>query len=160
MQTIQNAVTGLDEALEGSTENRYLVFSLKEQNYALEISGISEIIKMLPITKVPGIPGCIKGIINLRGTITPVMDMRLRFGFEEAAYHDRTCIIILNKHDASLGLIVDDVQEVLTIPKDKIALPSSEKGHSAKTQFIRGVGMVNDKLQLLLDCDQIMDINR
>ncbi len=136
-------------------EDRYLVFTINEQSYAMEIHYVTEIIEMLPITMVPFFPKSIKGIINLRGNIIPLMDVRLRFGLPEQAYTERTCIVILNNEGIQLGLIVDAVQEVINIPENlRMPPPDTQIGESIR--YIKGVGNASGEMQLLLNCDMLM----
>jgi purine-binding chemotaxis protein CheW len=144
-------------AIQDGTEDRFLTFCIAEQSYAIQIGLITEIIEMLPITPVPYLPACIKGIVNLRGSIVPVMDVRLRFSLPEAEYTTRTCIIVLECGGERLGLIVDSVQEVLDIlPENHMPPPETQIGESFK--FIEGVGTANGGIQLLLNCTELMAV--
>ncbi|MEA5058853.1 MAG: chemotaxis protein CheW [Candidatus Pelethousia sp.] len=140
-----------------TAEDRFLVFTIDKQSYGIEIHYIIEIIEMLPITVVPFLPACMKGIINLRGSIIPLMDVRLRFGLPEQAYTERTCIIVLDNDGVQLGLIVDAVQEVTNIPADlRMPPPNAQAGESIR--YIKNVGNADNQIQLLLDCDRLMAI--
>lgn len=139
-------------------EDRFLVFTIDERDYAIEIKYTIEIIEVQPITEVPFMSQSIKGIINLRGSVIPIMDVRLRFGLMEQEHTDRTCIIVINNNGVELGLIVDAVQEVLDIPEEnRMPLPSDENRENAR--YIKGVGNTGNGIQLLLNCDQLMDIH-
>lgn len=139
----------------GEDQDRCLVFTIADQDYAIEINYVTEIIEMQPITIVPSLPSCMKGIINLRGAIIPLMDVRLRFGLEEQEHTDRTCIIVVDNDGVKVGMIVDAVQEVTDIPTTRrMPPPGVEVGGSAK--YIKGVGNENGAIQLILDCDQMM----
>lgn len=143
------------------TENRiddlYMVFVVNNQKYALSSKYIIEIIEMLPITKVPFLPKYMKGIINLRSTIIPVMDARIRFDIEPINYDERTCIIIIENKNNKMGLIVDTVNEVIHIsPEDNMNMNSSQE--EGKSNFIKSVSEKNDDIQLILDCDALMRI--
>ena len=109
-----------EEILDSKIDDLYMVFVINNQKYALSSKYITEIIEILPITKVPFLPEYMKGIINLRSTIIPVMDARMRFGMEPIEYSERTCIIIIENEANKIGLIVDAVNEVLTIPPKQI----------------------------------------
>ncbi len=135
-------------------KGRFLIFSLGEEEYGIEIQYVTEIIVIQPITEVPEIEEYIKGIINLRGKIIPVMDVRLRFKKEWRAYDDRTCIIVANVNGISLGLIIDRVSEVIAISKEDIASPPEYKG--AQNKFIKGIGKVGNRVKLLLDCNKLL----
>jgi len=140
---------------EDTLANKFLNFRVDSSTYGIELRNVTEIIGIQPITPVPDVPDYIRGVINLRGSITPVMDVRLRFkkGFKE--YNDRTCVIVINIHGKSLGMIVDSVSEVITIPETEI-VPPPEMGKEDK--FIKGVGKVGNEVVLLLDCEKILNI--
>ena len=116
-----------------------------------------KIIEILPITKVPFLPEYMKGIINLRSTIIPVMDARMRFGMEPIEYSERTCIIIIENEANKIGLIVDAVNEVLTIPPKQIMESTKEK-NDLKESFVNGISQINNDIQLILDCDSLVNI--
>ena len=140
------------------TQDRFLVFTIDGQNYGIEIHYITEIIEVMPATVGPFVPACMKGIINLRGSIIPLMDVRLRFDLPEKEYTEQTCIIVLDNDGVSLGLIVDAVQEVTDIPEDQRMPPPTGQGEDSR--YIKGVGNADGQIQLLLDCDQLMDIQQ
>lgn len=146
-----------DEIIDSKIDDLYMVFVINNQKYALSSKYIIEIIEMLPITKVPFLPKYMKGIINLRSTIIPIMDARLRFDIEEIEYNERTCIIIIENNMDKIGLIVDAVNEVITIqPEQSIKMDSSKE--EGKSNFIKGVSEINDEVQLILDCDSLIEI--
>ncbi len=151
-----NEVNANNETI-GSAENRYLVFTIAEQEYAIEINFVIEIIEVLPTTRVPFLPECMKGIVNLRGNIIPIMDVRLRFGLEEAEYTDRTCLLVIDNDGVQLALVVDSVKEVANIPENMRMIPPS-MGDIGSAQYIKCVGNVNGEVQLILDCNRLMDI--
>lgn len=141
----------------GLMNNRYLVFSVNNQNFALDLSHIIEIVEILPITKIPNMPECIKGIMNLRGTVVPVMDLRMRFGFSETEYTERTCIVVIQNNNSLVGLIVEEVEDVLTIEKEEMSSPSNlNNNHIVK--YIQSIGMANNAAQSILDCDMLFDL--
>ncbi|MDD4074832.1 MAG: chemotaxis protein CheW [Eubacteriales bacterium] len=147
----------LANASPGDTmQDLFLVFTIDTKDYAIEIRYVIEIIEITPITNVPFLPDCVKGIINLRGTIIPIMDVRLRFGLPEQAYTDKTCIIVVNQGNMSLGLIVDAVQEVTTINSEQRLAPPSI--NSGETNYIQGVCNSAESIRLLLDCEKLMEI--
>lgn len=158
METITN--NKLQSLLPGesqSMQDMFLVFLMEEQNYAIDIHYVIEIIEMMPITLVPDLPHCMKGIINLRGAVIPIMDVRLRFGLPETEYTERTCIVVVENDNSLLGLIVDAVQEVTMIEKEKRMLPPGT-GAGSSSRYIKGVSRHNDAIQLILDCDKLMDL--
>ena len=146
-----------EEILDSKIDDLYMVFVINNQKYALSSKYIREIIEILPITKVPFLPEYMKGIINLRSTIIPVMDARMRFGMEPNEYSERTCIIIIENEANKIGLIVDAVNEVLTIPPKQIMESTKEK-NDLKESFVNGISQINNDIQLILDCDSLVNI--
>ena len=140
---------------EDTLQGRFLTFTLVNDVYGLPIEYIVEIIGIQSITIVPNVPAYIKGIINLRGKIIPVIDVRLKFGKEPAEYNDSTCVIVLEIGDISVGLLVDNVDEVLTIEDDNIAAPPANR-MGFENRYIMGIGKINGKVQLLLDCQKLL----
>ena len=135
--------------------DKYLIFSLNEELYGIEIKNVVEIVGILKITDVPDVPKYIKGIINLRGKIIPVIDLRLKFGKEFKEYNDRTCIIIVNISEITAGLIVDGVKEVITIdPKGIVPLPQISE---SKDKFVKGIEKSTNEVKLLLDPEMLLD---
>ena len=146
-----------EEILDSKIDDLYMVFVINNQKYALSSKYITEIIEILPITKVPFLPEYMKGIINLRSTIIPVMDARMRFGMEPIEYSEKTCIIIIENEANKIGLIVDAVNEVLTIPPKQIMEYTKEK-NDLKESFVNGISQINNDIQLILDCDSLVNI--
>lgn len=148
----------MDSALEmeeDTQKDRYLTFSLGKESYGLEISYVTEIIGIQAITLIPELPEYVKGIINLRGKIIPVMDVNLRFKKEPKEYNDRTCVIVIDIRDLSIGLIVDRVSEVLTIPEqDVVDPPQMNNGYG--NRYIKKIGKVGNDVKLLLDCERLL----
>lgn len=145
-----------NHVLEEDTQHgRFLTFTLEDEVYGIEIKYVTEIIGIQSITKVPEVPEYVKGIINLRGKIIPVIDVRLKFGKEPMVYDDRTCIVVIDIVQVSVGLIVDNVDEVLTISDQDIAAPPPNKT-GFENRYIKGIGKSGDKVQLLLDCEKLL----
>lgn len=143
------------EQEEDTQKGRFLTFSLGKETYGIEIKYVTEIIGIQAITEIPELPEYIKGIINLRGKIIPVMDVRLRFKKEPRAYNDRTCVIVIDIKDISIGLIVDSVSEVLSIPEqDIVEPPQMNKGFN--NRYIKRIGKVGNDVKLLLDCEKLL----
>lgn len=140
---------------EDTQHGRFLTFTIEEQIFGIEIKYVTEIIGMQTITKVPEVPEYVKGIINLRGQIIPVIDVRLKFAKEAMEYNERTCIIVVDINQLSVGLIVDSVDEVLKIEDEEIATPPANKT-GFENKYIKGIGKVNDSVQLLLDCEKLL----
>jgi purine-binding chemotaxis protein CheW len=143
------------EAIEMAVElNKFLTFTLGEESYGIPILNVKEIIGMMNITHVPSMPKFIKGIINLRGKIISVMDLRLKFGNESREYNDRTCIIVVEMEFSDrirlTGLVVDAVSEVLFINNEDIELPQACFGNTNQ-DYLTGIGKVKDKVIMLLE---------
>jgi purine-binding chemotaxis protein CheW len=144
-----------EEVQENLEINQFLTFAVEGQSYGIAISDVVEIISLCPISKVPQFAGYAKGIINLRGKIIPVIDVRLRFILPEKEYDGRTCIIITNINELDIGFIVDEVQEVLDIDPADIE-PAPKLTGSYAHRFIRGVGKRESKMILLLDSQKLL----
>ena len=140
-------------------EGKYLTFSLASEEYGIEIHKIREIIGLQPITTIPQTPPHVKGVINLRGKVIPVVALRLRFGMSEIAYTDRSCIIVVDvSTDAGNGLIgimVDTVSEVMNMRGEDIEDPPAF-GASVATDFILGMAKSGSGVKMLLDIDKVM----
>lgn len=139
---------------EDTLKGKYLIFSLGKEMYGMEIRHITEIIGIQPITEIPEMPEYVKGITNLRGKIIPVVDARLRFKKAVREYDDRTCIIVIETNDMSIGLIVDSVAEVLAMRDEDIAPPPDIKKEGHK--YIQGIGKAGGSVKLLLDCQKLL----
>lgn len=144
---------------QGSKEGKYLTFELAGEQYGIGILKIREIIGMMPVTPVPKTPSFVKGVINLRGKVIPVVDLRLKFGMEAAEYTDRTCIIVVEVKAQTglitMGIVVDSVSEVLNIKEDQIAETPSF-GTNVDTEYILGIAKTGDGVKILLDIDKIL----
>jgi purine-binding chemotaxis protein CheW len=136
--------------------SKYLTFSVDKEVFGLDIQHVDDIIGIQDITLVPEQPEYIKGVINLRGKIIPTMDVRARFKKEERIYDDRTCIVVLNMHNTSVGVIVDRVVEVLDINEDQIAEPP-RFSDEYQSHYISGIGKINDDIAMLLDCNKLLN---
>lgn len=140
---------------EDTQKDRYLTFLIGEECYGFEIKYVTEIIGIQAITEIPEIPEYVRGIINLRGKIIPVMDVRIRFKKESLEYNDRTCVIVVDVSEISIGFIVDQVAEVMSIPEeDVVDPPQIHKGTGNK--YIRKIGKVGNSVKLLLDCEMLL----
>ena len=136
--------------------NKYITFEIKGNDYGINILFVRDIIGLQRIMEVPDLPEYIKGIINLRGKIIPVMDVRERFGLELKEYHDRTCIIVIVVNDIHIGLIVDEVQEVIDINSKHIQ-PAVTLNKKNTASFISGLAKVSDRVKILLDVERLID---
>lgn len=141
-------------------EGKYLTFSLGEEEYGIGILKIREIIGLMPITTIPRTPDFVKGVINLRGKVIPIMDLRLRFAMEAKDYTERTCIIVVEVVSASgsiiMGLIVDSVSEVINIKHEDIE-DTPSFGARLDTEYILGMAKVGKGVKILLDIDRVLE---
>lgn len=157
MAVIAQDVLGLRKT--ASKGGKYLTFALGKEGYGLEILKVREIIGYMDITAIPQTPAYVKGVINLRGQVIPVIDLRAKFAMEIAERTEETCIIVVEintgKTRFSTGIVVDRVSEVLDIPDSNIENPP-EFGSNVDTQFILGMGKVNDSVKILLDIDKVL----
>jgi purine-binding chemotaxis protein CheW len=133
---------------------KYLTFLLDKEEYGVEILKVREIIGLMDITKVPQTPEFVEGVINLRGKVIPVIDLRTKFGLSRAEYNDQTCIIVVDV-GTMMGIIVDTVNEVHDIPSAQIE-PPPKFGAAVDTTFILGMGKVKDEVKILLDIDKVL----
>jgi len=151
----------IDQAVKvmADKEGKYLTFTLAEEEYGIGILKIKEIIGMLPITSVPQTPEFVKGVVNLRGKVIPVMDLRLRFGMTSIDYTERTCIIVVEIAGQSgtilVGIVVDAVSEVLNIKGDDIE-KTPTFGTKLNTDYILGMAKMEGGVKILLDIDQVL----
>lgn len=134
---------------------KYLTFQLAKEEYGLEILKVREIIGIMPFTTVPQTPDYVKGVINLRGKIIPVFDLRIKLGFSEKEYNHETCIIVVGVKDSLVGVIVDTVSEVININESEIE-PSPKFGKHIDTRYIIGIGIKETKAKILLDIESVL----
>lgn len=139
---------------EDTQKDRYLTFGLGKEEYGIAIGYVTEIVGLQSITEIPELPHYVKGVINLRGKIIPVIDVRLRFCRESKEYNDRTCTIVIEVKDITVGLIVDAVAEVSSIASENIVPPPQIDG-STHQKYIKGIGKSGNTVKLLLDCDRL-----
>jgi len=155
--TLTSDVTPMDRA------GKYLTFALANEEFGLEILKVREIIGYLGVTAVPQTPHYVKGVINLRGQVIPVIDLRAKFGMETAEVTEQSCIIVVevgrDNPTYSVGILVDRVQEVLDIGAGSIEEPP-RFGASVNTDFILGMGKVGDRVKILLDIDKVLTGDR
>jgi purine-binding chemotaxis protein CheW len=155
--------TGTDETKRDLTAlaGKYLTFRLGKEEYGLPVLKVREIIKLMDITQVPQAPAHVKGVINLRGKVIPVVDLRLKFGFEPQDYTERTSIIVVEVAGAQgsilMGIIVDTVSEVLNVAADEIEETPSF-GEHVRTDYMRGVAKVKGTVKILLDLDRVFAV--
>ena len=145
-----------DDEEDGSQDNKYLTFKIGDEDYGIDIGDITEIIELQKITEVPDMPTYVKGVINLRGKVIPVMNLRVRFNMEEREYDDRTCVIIVNVTNNSIGFIVDRVLEVIDIPDGDIDPPPQFKTASGYEKYVKGIGKIGEEVKILIDAQRII----
>lgn len=155
------AIDTMDQAVKATTirTGKYLTFSLEGEEYGIGILKVKEIIGMMPITSVPRTPGFVKGVINLRGKVIPVIDLRSKFDMDSIPYNERTCIIVVEIDAESatvlIGIVVDSVSEVLNIGKDEIEAPPAF-GAKLDTHYILGMAKMEGGVKILLNIDQVL----
>ncbi len=154
--------TGTEEKGQGALTalaGKYLTFKLDVEEFGLEILKVQEIIKMMEITRVPRTPPFVRGVLNLRGKVIPVVDLRLKFDMESKESTEKTCIIVVTVQRANkavvMGIIVDEVSEVLDVAGESIE-PAPEFGGVVDTSFILGMGKVGDRVVTLMDVDKVL----
>ncbi|MGE8280680.1 MAG: chemotaxis protein CheW [Stenotrophomonas sp.] len=138
------------------TGGEYLSFTLGNEHYGVDILKVQEIRGYDSVTRVPDAPDYIKGVINLRGTIVPVIDLRLKLRLDEARYDAFTVMIVLNVEDRVVGIVVDSVSDVIPLAAEQIR-PTPEFGAAVDTRFISGIGTQDDRMLILLDIETLLD---
>jgi purine-binding chemotaxis protein CheW len=140
---------------EDGQKGKYLTFQLAGEGYGIEIRYVTEIIGIQKITEVPDMPDFVRGMINLRGKVIPVMDVRTRFRLPPQEYHERTCIIVVDINESAVGLVVDEVREVADIPEAQIeAPPASASGMGSR--YIQGIGKLNNEVKIILNVNRLL----
>ncbi len=137
------------------TEGKFLTFVLNDEVYGIEILKVREIIGLMDITNVPQTPDYMKGVINLRGKVIPVIDLRLKFSMPEGEHTQETCTIVVEVDNTSIGIIVDRVSEVMEIKGDEIE-DAPQFGHGIDTNFIMGLGKTKETIVILLDIAKVL----
>lgn len=159
--------TGTESSREGTNfgmtlAGKYMTFKLASEEYGVEILKVREIIGLMDITSVPRTEEFIRGVINLRGKVIPVIDLRIKFGMEKAEATDTTVIIVvqinLKDQELTMGIMVDEVLEVLDVKAEQIEPPPSFGGSSVDTEYILGVGKAEKRVIFLLDIDKVLTV--
>ncbi|AEQ96421.1 chemotaxis protein CheW [Xanthomonas oryzae pv. oryzicola] len=145
-----------DKSTATGTGGEFLSFALGEEHYGVDILKVQEIRGYDSVTRLPDAPDYIKGVINLRGTIVPVIDLRLKLRLKEARYDAFTVMIVLNVEDRVVGIVVDSVSDVIPLTDDQIR-PTPEFGAAVDTRFISGIGTQDDRMLILLDIETLLD---
>jgi len=147
------------KAVSAELAGKYLTFKVSDEEYGIEILKVQEIIHLQSITRVPKAPDCVRGVINLRGKVIPVVQLRKKFGLDEIEDTERTCIIVVQiakgAQRTTMGIIIDEVKEVLDIKEENIEETPSF-GSDIDTQFILGIGKIGERLKILLDIDKVL----
>jgi len=151
----------IDQAVKAMSDRdgKYLTFRLADEEYGVSILKIKEIIGVMPITTVPQTPDFVKGVINLRGKVIPVITLRKKFGMEEAEYTDKTCIVVveilINAENVQIGIVVDTVSEVLNIKEEDIE-DTPSFGTNLDTKYILGMAKMEGGVKILLEIDRVL----
>jgi len=145
-----------DDDFDDAQKDRFMTFTIGDQNYGFEILHVTEIVGLDDITEVPDVPHYVKGMINLRGNVIPVIDIRLRFGMEPRAYDERTCVIVVTLETSTVGMVVDRVNEVSIFREDDISMPPQGGNNSLAGDYIKGMGRQGDKVTILLDIMELL----
>ena len=153
-ETIEQATLENEDTL----KNMYLTFRLGNEDYGIEIRYVTEIVGMQKITEVPDMPVFVKGVVNLRGQVIPVLDMRLRFHMQSRDYDERTCIVVVNIGGSQVGLVVDTVNEVRNIDDEQISPPPKTAGADS-AQYIQGMGKAGESVIILLEGQRLLHEN-
>lgn len=148
MNENMNSGTGLTNDL----KDRYLLFNIEDTKYGFSLEYVLEIINVPSLTPVPGVAHYIKGIINLRGKIIPIIDVRLKLGLPEREHDDKTCIIVLNIHDMQAGVIVDSVSEVVNAENSQLSVPADFG--EASSRYLSSILEIDNKIVLNIDCEK------
>ena len=139
-----------------SSAGEYLTFRLGREEYGIDILRVQEIRGYEPPTRIAGAPSFIKGVVNLRGVIVPVVDLRLKFGLEEAAYNDFTVVIVLNVAKRVVGVVVDQVSDVVALAAKDIRPPPQFSEAIVEASHIRGIGQTGERMLILTDIETMM----
>ncbi len=148
--------SGENTVAEFSRGGKYLTFALADEDYGVEIMLVREILGILPITLVPQTPPFVRGVINLRGKVIPVIDLRVKFGMPAREYDKETCVIVVEVSGVQMGVIVDRVQEVIDIEESEIE-NSPNFGLKIDTELILGMGKKNGEVKILLDIQRVIN---
>lgn len=150
-----DTMTAETEIEEDTMEDLYLLFSIEDRSYGLDLLYMIEIISYQKITEIDNMPAYVKGVINLRGKIIPVIDVRLRFNREQKNYNEFTCIVIVKLENLIVGIIVDTVQDIIKIPKSVIE-PTPSFGNNTETWCIDNLGKVNEQVIMILNLSKFI----
>ncbi|MDH5636966.1 MAG: chemotaxis protein CheW [Nitrospinota bacterium] len=152
--SIANGTFYLSEELEG----KYLTFTLGKEDYGFEIKKVKEIIGIMDVTRVPKTPKFLKGVINLRGKVVPIIDLRYKFRMQQIDYTKETCIVVVETDEMVVGVVVDSVSEVIDIDIDEIE-STPAFGHEIDIRYILGMAKVNDEVKILINIDKVLSMD-
>jgi len=158
LNQLNEAIGQKDLENEDTLKNMYLTFRLGNEDYGIEIRYVTEIVGMQKITEVPDMPIFVKGVVNLRGQVIPVLDVRLRFNMQSRDYDERTCIVVVNIAGSQVGLVVDTVNEVRNIDDEQISPPPKTAGADS-ARYIQGMGKVGESVIILLEGTRLLHEN-
>jgi purine-binding chemotaxis protein CheW len=139
-----------------SAGKEFLSFSLGAEEYGIDILKVQEIRGYETVTRIANVPDFIKGVVNLRGIIVPILDMRIKFNLGKQSYDDLTVVIILNINNRIMGIVVDGVSEVIMLSDDKIKPPPEKLGSAFNTEYLTGLGIMEERMLILIDIDKLM----
>ncbi|MCD1653652.1 chemotaxis protein CheW [Treponema zuelzerae] len=145
-----------DEDNEDTQANKYLFFRIGKESYGVGIRHVIEIIELQPISAVPDMPSYVKGVINLRGKVIPIVDLRLRFRIDERDYDNRTCIIVTEVERVQVGFVVDTVEEVLEIPEKNIEPPPKFRTMQGQDRYLSGMAKSGESIKILVDVEKLV----
>jgi len=155
-QYAQDDLLADDEDNEDTQADKYLFFRIGKESYGVGIRHVIEIIELQNISTVPDMPDYVKGVINLRGKVIPIVDLRLRFDMDEREYDNRTCIIVTEVDRLLVGFLVDTVEEVLEIPEKDTEPPPKFKSVSGGDRYISGMGKSGEAIKILIDVEKLV----
>ena len=136
-------------------KDKFLTFRIADEEFAISIGHVIEIVGIQKITEVPDMPDFVKGVINLRGKVIPVMDVRLRFHLPSVAYDDRTCVVVVSVGDVTIGLVVDTVSEVVDIPEANIS-PPPRFSSATSGRYVSGMGKIGEAVKIIIDTEKLL----
>lgn len=158
--TAQTVDVQTDYGVNTDAENQYLTFILSDEEYGVDILRVQEIRGWESVTSVPNAPDYLKGVINIRGTIVPIVDLRMRFGMEQLDYGPITVVIVLKvigeNRERVMGIVVDTVSDTYDVPEESIK-PAPDFGDKIEVAFLKGLATVNEKMLILLDIDRLLN---
>lgn len=145
---------GIELMEEDSLKDKYLTFKVADEDYAVDVRYVIEIIGIQKITQLPDMPDFLKGVINLRGKVIPVIDIRLRFRLPELEYGNRTCIIVVSFKEIYFGIVVDTVSEVVVIPEETLTKPPSSG--SMRNQYLKNIGKIDEQVKIIINIEKLL----